>query len=119
MDHCLMASSARLLGDLSVSLRDLDRFVESAEREVVRMPKTVPSLRRILSDHIRRRVAVVTGSYRFMARFQPAIVLVVHYVAVSTGGRIVAQIGCTFAIPERVQTNAHRKAKPNAHYDKS
>lgn len=81
------------------------------------MPEPVPSLGRIFADEIMRRVAIVTGCDRLVARLQPAAVLIFHDVAIRTGERIVAHVRIALTVPERVNTHPDRKAEPNAEHD--
>jgi hypothetical protein len=117
MDHRLMARTAGLFGDLPVSLCYLNGFVKAAESEIVGMPKAVPRLCRVFPDHVGRRVTVVAGGDGLVARLLPAVVLVVHYVAVGTRSRVVAKIGSSLPVPKCKQTNPDRQPKSNAHND--
>ena len=75
VDHLhdlMMTLPAGLLGDLAVPGVDLDRFVEVSGRERVRVPEAVHGLGGVLGEMSRRRVAIVAGGHRAMARLQPA-----------------------------------------------
>ena len=82
------------------------------------MPEPVPRLGCIFADEIMRRVAIVAGCDRLVARLQPAAVLVFHDVAIRTGERIVAHVRIALAVPERVHAHADRETEPNAENDK-
>ena len=101
-DHRLMTITARFLGHLPVTLGYLDRLVERVGSEIIRMPKAVRGLCVIFPDEIMRRVAIVAGRNGVMARFLPAVVLLVHYVTIGARAGVVAQIGISLRIHERV-----------------
>jgi hypothetical protein len=54
--------------------------------------KTVRGFRIIFTDCIVRCVTVVAGGNRVMTRFLPAVVLLLHYVAIGAISRIIAHI---------------------------
>lgn len=113
----LMAVSAGLLSDLPISFGDHYRFVEIVCCEIVRMPKAVPCLCEVFIREILRRVVVVAGSDRTVARFHPAGILLLHHVAVGTRTGIITEVRIAFRIPECVQTDACRQAQPDARDD--
>lgn len=113
-DHCLMTGTARIFRDPAIAFVHLNRFVKSAECEVVRMPESVRRLCIVLSDRIVRRVTVVAGRDITMTGFDPAVVLFVHDVAVSACGRIVAEVGIALGVKECVNSNAKNKPDTNA-----
>lgn len=114
LDHCLVACAARIFSDSSIAFVHLDRFVKTAEREIVRMPEPVRSLCIVFSDRIVRSVTVVAGRNIPMTGFDPAIVLFVHDVTICAGGGIVAEVRITFGIDERIDRDAKREADANA-----
>src|SRR5215475_1840044 len=78
----LVAMAAGVLGDLVIELGDLDRVGIPAGGEVEGMPESVVGLDGVLPEDVVRRVAIVAGGGRVMARFEPGIVLGAHDVAV-------------------------------------
>ena len=112
--HRLMAVSTGLLGHPTVAFVDLYRFVECIGREIVRVPKSVRSFRVILPEEVMGRMTVVAGGNGFVTGLQPAAVLLVHDMAVRAGARVVAEIGISLRIHERVNPNARRKAHSDA-----
>jgi len=104
-----MTMATRLFGHALIAPADLNRLVKAAEREVIRMPKAVRGFRVIFSDCIGRRMTVVTGGDGVMARFLPAVVLLLHYVAISAVSRIVAHIRIAFGIDERINGDTDRQ----------
>ncbi len=110
-----MAEAARFFGHLAVSLGYLDRLVERVGSEIIRMPKTVGGLCVVFADEIMRRVAIVAGRDRMMARLLPAVVLLIHYVAVGTRRWIIAQVGITLRVNERVHADAGGQTDGNSH----
>src|SRR5262249_44610734 len=87
-----MAFLACLLSDFQVSFIDLNRFVGDGSSEIERMAEGVRSLRRVLAEEVRGRVAVVAGGDGVVRRLQPAVVLLVHYVAVGARRGVVHQV---------------------------
>lgn len=117
LHHRLMAVAARFLGHLPVTLGYLDRFVERVGREIVGVPKAVRGLCIVFANEVMRRMTIVARSDSMMARFLPAVVLLVHYVTVCTRARIVAQVGISFCINERVHSDARGQSDRNT-YDR-
>lgn len=113
----LMAMPAGLFRDLSVAFSDHYRFVKIIRSEIIRMPKTVPCLRKILIGEILRRMAIVAGSDRTVARFHPAGILLLHHVAIGTRSRVIAQVRIALCIPECIQADACRQPQPDARND--
>jgi len=105
-----VASPARFLGHAAISFGDLDRFVKVIESKVIRVPKTVRGLGRVLADQIVRRVAVVTRRNVFMAAFLPTVQLFFHDVTIGASHRVVAQIGIAFRIDESEQSAPDRQS---------
>ena len=81
------------------------------------MPEPVPSFRSVFPYEVVRRVAVVTGSNRLMARLKPAAVLIFHYVAIGTRERVVAHIRIALAVPKCVHADPDRQPQPDADQD--
>jgi hypothetical protein len=108
-DHLLVAVTARLFRHVAVALGYLYRLMETARGEIIRMPETVRGLCVIFPDEVVRRVAVVAGGDGVMARFLPAVILLVHHVAVGARARIVAQIRVPFSVNKRVRTDPRRQ----------
>ena len=88
-DHRLVTAATGLLGDLAVPFADLYRFVKAAEGKIIRMPESVGGFGCVFSEEIVGRVTVVAGRGRVMTRFEPAVVLLIHDVAVGAGRRVV------------------------------
>jgi hypothetical protein len=105
-----MALLTGLLSDLQVAFLDLDRF---ARGEVERMPEAVRGIRRVLAEEIRWRVAVVAGGYGAVRRLQPAVLLLVHNVAVGARRVIVHQVRRAFGVNERVDAQPDHHAYGN------
>lgn len=101
-----MAAAARLFGDACVALADLNRLVKSAERKIIRMPEAVRSFGVIFPDNVGRRVTIVTRRDVLVARLDPAVILVVHNVAVRARRGIIAEVGITLGVNECVNADA-------------
>ena len=110
LDHRLVTAAARLFGYPAIAFGDLDRLVETVRSEVVRVPEAVRGLGVVLAKKVVRCVAVVAGRDGVVARFLPGVVLVIHYVAVSTARRIVAQVRVTLGVNKGVNADAGGKA---------
>ena len=106
--------TARFFGHALVAPRNLNRLVETAERKIIRMPETVCSLCVVFSHEIVGRVTIVAGSNGMMTRFLPAVVLLVHNMAVSARSWIITQVRITFGINERIKANSQRQTNGNA-----
>jgi hypothetical protein len=98
----LVTAAAGVLGHVVVELGDFNSVGIVAAGEVERVPESVISLDRVFSDEVVRRVAVIAGSDRVVARFLPGIVLRLHDMAVSTRGRIVRQVGISLGVDEGI-----------------
>jgi hypothetical protein len=70
------------------------------------MPEAVPCFDGVLAGEIVGGVAIVAGGNGAVAAFKPAIILLVHYMAVSARGRIVAQVRISLPVPEGVYPDA-------------
>ena len=82
------------------------------------MPETVPRLCRIFTYKVVRCVAIVAGRNRLVARFEPAAVLIVHYVAIDAHARVVAHVRVTLAVPKRIGPNSDGESEADAKNDK-
>jgi hypothetical protein len=105
-DHLLMAADAVGLEHGGVFWPDHDGFVKVLERKTLRMPVTVFRFAEVFGDEAMRRVTVVAGGHGMMRRFEPAIVLIAHDVAVHAGLGIIREIRKTFRIMKRVRPEA-------------
>src|SRR5215475_6672093 len=89
---CVQSFLAGLLGDRQVALADPYWLVKCLGGEIERMPEAIRSLRRVLAEEIRGRVVVVAGGDGPVRRLQPAVVLLVHDMAVGARGRVIRQV---------------------------
>ena len=64
-DACV-TFAAGIVGNLAISLRDLNRIGIIASGKIERMPKTVQRLRGIFADKIVRRMAIIADRYTAM-----------------------------------------------------
>ena len=101
---------ARLFGYGQIARADLDGFVETARREIEGMPKAIRRLGGVFADQARWRVAIVAGRHRTMRRFQPAVILLVHHMAIGARSRVVSQIRSAFGVNKGVNAHARSQA---------
>src|SRR5262245_31146271 len=102
MYNVLMTFTTRVFSHAQTSALDLDRFVKVARSKCEGMKKSVFCFGEILWHKPGRRMAIVAGRDRPMTRLDPAIKMVLHDVAVSTGARVVTQVGCALGINKGV-----------------
>ena len=108
LDDGLVAAAAVRLGDRPAGRQRADWLGERAGGEVERMPEAVAGLRRILGHERVGHVTVVAHGDRAMAALDPAVVLLVHDVAVRAGPRVVGHVGPASRVGERVGAEAER-----------
>lgn len=112
--------AAGVFGNPAVAFCDLDVIGIVAGGEIERMPETVLRLGRILADEIRRRMTVIACRHAAMAGIDPAIVLLLHDVAIHARLGIVREVGRALGIDESVSAHAegqaHRRAQHYARY---
>lgn len=113
LSHLLVAIAAGFFCDPAASFGHLDRFVKIIGGEIIRMPKAVSGLGHIFSDGVMWCMAIVAGGNGLMAGFLPAIVLLIHDMAIRTAGGIIAQIRIALGIPEGIYTSSNRYANGN------
>jgi hypothetical protein len=111
-DHDRMAANAVMLKLLQIGLSDPDRFVKVLKRERLRMVPAILGFDEILVWEGRRDMAVVATGDTMMAGFHPGVVLVIHDVAVFTGGGVIAEVGEAFGEMkgEQRQSSEHPEA---------
>ena len=106
------------VGNFLVSFGDLNGVGIIAGGEIERVPETVLRLGGILAHKIRRGVTIVAGRHTPMARLDPAIVLLLHDVAIHARLGIVGEIRRALGVDEGVSTHAkresHYRAKNNS-----
>jgi hypothetical protein len=119
MDQALVARATGLFGYSPVPLSDLYRLVKPAGRKIVRMPKSVPRLCSVFADKVGRRMAIIAGRDRSVTCSYPTVILVIHYVAISTGHRVIAHIRVTFAVPKCVNADPDGQTKADTHNDQT
>ena len=64
-----MAITASRFRDLAAAGSCLNRLVEAAEREVVRVPEAITGLGRVLTEHIVWSMAIVADGYLAVAAY--------------------------------------------------
>ena len=102
LHHGLVTSPAVRLRDVATAWRCPDGLRKRAGREVVRVPEPVARLGGVLAQEIVWNVAVVAHRHRSMTALDPAVILLVHHMAVRACARGVAHIGPAPRIRERV-----------------
>ena len=102
---------ASLFDYLPTVLFDLNVVLVDAGGEIERVPETVGSLRRILSEKVFRCVAVIADSDRTVRRLEPTIVFLAHDVAICAGCCIIREIGPTLRISKGIGADTYCCAK--------
>jgi hypothetical protein len=97
MDGVLVTFATRVLGDAPAPFLDLDGFVKIVRRKGQRMKEAVLRLGEVFWDQPRRRMTVVARRNRAMARFDPAVEVILHDMAVGAGLGIVGEIDAPLA----------------------
>ena len=114
--HILMTFATRVFGDAKAASLDLDWFVKLARGKGERMKESVFCLGEILRDKPRRRMAVVAGRDRVMARLDPTIEMIPHDVAVRAGLGIVAQVGRALRIDKGETSETGNQSEGKSYY---
>ena len=81
------------------------------------MPEAVICLDIIFAEKVVRRVAVITGGDRPMARLDPRIQVFPHDMAVGAGRRVIGQIRPTLGIKKSVAADTKSEAENGAEND--
>src|SRR6185295_4617171 len=102
LHYGFVATPAGRLRDRAAKGGGPDRLREAAVGEVIRVHDAVPGLGPVLADQVVRHVAVVADGHRVVASLQPAVVLLVHDMAVRAGPGVVGEVRPAFRVPERV-----------------
>lgn len=110
LDDLAVTLVTRFFGDLAVVLLDPKGIRKVAGRECEGMPKAIRGLRSVLTDDVRRSVAVVAGGNGPMTRLDVACVVLLHDMAVGAGFGIVGHVGATFRIDKGVGSEANSKS---------
>src|SRR5262245_27667979 len=95
--------------DASVARSDPDWLVEVFQRERLGVPEAVLRLGHVFADKVVRQVTVHAGGVGMVAGLLPAVVLLVHDMAIGTRARVAAEIRPPAGEPER------EKAEPQHH----
>ena len=117
VDDVLMTFAAGIFRHAPAAFLDLDRVVKIAGGEGERMKEAVLGLREVFGHEAGRRVAIVAGGDRAMARLHPGIEMVLHDVAVGAGLRVVREIRPAVGVDEGVATDSCRQPKQHADRD--
>ena len=108
-----MTFVAGALRNLQIVWLDLQRVRMPARCEREGMPETVGSLGGILADEAGGRVAIIANRDGAMARLDPAIVVLLHDVAIGAGCGVVGQVGSALGVHEGVRTNPGNHSNGN------
>src|SRR5262249_38951146 len=96
--------------DLQVAVLDLNRLVEAAGSEIERMPEAVRRLGAVFAEEARGRVAVIARGDGAMGRFQPAVILLTHNMAIGSSRGGVHQVRLAFGVNEGIDAQSDRRA---------
>ena len=110
VDDVLMTFAAGIFGHAPAALLHLDRIVKVARGEGERMKEAVFGFGEILRNESGRRVAVVAGRDRAMARLHLGVEVIPHDVAVGAGVGIVAEIRVALRVNESEAAEPERGA---------
>ena len=88
-----VTAKAVLLHNRAAGVFHLNGLVEVLEREAFAVPIAVFGFGVVFAEEVLRSVAVVATGDCMMRALKPAIVLLVHYVAVNASIRVVGKIG--------------------------
>ena len=116
-DNLPVAVATGLLGDLPAVRFDLNVVFVAAGGEEKGMPEAIGGLGRIFADEICRSVTAIAGRHRVVRRFEPAIELFTHDVAVGAGRGIVSEIGPTLGVGKGVEADADSDADNHPEQD--
>lgn len=100
--------AARPFGNATVPFRDAYRLREIPGGKGIRVEESVYHLGRVLPYKIVGRMAVVAHRYVSVARLDPAVVLLIHNVAVLAGERIIGKIRCAACVDKCESAYADR-----------
>jgi len=100
-----VAMAASRFGYLVVEVGDPDDVRVVPCSEIERMEESVRSLNRIFADDIVRRVAIVAGRHRMMARLDPCVILRLHDVAICASLRVICEVGVALGVNECIQAD--------------
>jgi hypothetical protein len=90
MRDVLMTLATGAFGDEAAAFLNLNRLMKFAGGKCERMKKAVLGFGEVFRDQSGWCMAVVAGRDRAMTGFDPAIEVILHDVAISTGARVVA-----------------------------
>jgi hypothetical protein len=116
-DNLPVAVTTGLLGYLPAVRFDLNIVLVAARGEEKRMPEAVGRFRRILANEVCRGVATVAVGHRPVRRFEPAVELFAHNVAVGASRRVIREVGPTLGIGESIDTDANGNTDNNSKQD--
>jgi len=108
--NLLVTFAAGAFGGAPAAFFYLDWLMKFVCRERQRVEEAVISFREVLGHKASRCMAIVAGGDGAMTRFDPAVEVVLHDVAVGAGPGIVAQIRAAFRIDKRVTADACRRS---------
>lgn len=109
-----VTAKAVLLHDRAAGLFHLNGFVEVLKREAFAVAIAVLGFGVVFAEEVLRSVAVIAGGDCMMRAFEPAIVLLVHYVAVDAGIGVVGKIGQPLCEIEGVTAHAGENTRQQA-----
>src|SRR6476469_2496815 len=81
------------------------------------MPEAIGRFYRVFADEVGWCVAAITGGNRAMRRFEPAVKLFPHDVAIGARRRIVRQVRPAFRIGESICANTDSNADTHSEND--
>jgi hypothetical protein len=110
-----VALQTGLFGDAEVSIRNADLVGEVMCCKRQRMKKSVDCFGGIFTYKSGRGVAIVAYGYFPVAAFHPALILILHDMAVRASGSIVRHVGRSLRVTECVYADADQQPGDNGH----
>ena len=116
--NVFVTATTGVFGDLVIEPGDFNVVGIAAAGEIEGMPKPIIGFDQVLADEVVGRVAIVARSRMAVARFNPAVILCPHDMAVHARGRIVGQIGIAFGVDESIEAQTEEQPEQDT-YDQS
>lgn len=115
INNRLVATAAGSLGHFPVIWLNPQWIGKITSGKGYRMPETVLSLCPVLGKRGMRRMAIIAGRNRTVARFRPSIEMLLHDVAVGTCRRVVGKVGPSLGIDECVGNDSNHQPTNSSH----
>ena len=108
-----MTSKAVVLENLRVRFLDHDRLVEVLQRKAFGVMPAVFGFSDVLAEKVMRQMTVDAYGHSMVTRFLPRVILRLHDMAVDANLGIIAHVGQTLCVQERIATDSQPYAGQN------